>query len=973
MKFRYCLLLLMFVSHFKSIANEKVQLTYNISSGQIFHYSIESRGTSYLSASRLYTKTIYDVHFVVKAVQKEVINMQLIFDRIRYNNSNDSFDTQSGLPNFGALQPYFGYLIGKPIDFQLTRTGQISSIEGINALVDSIASKYYRKSFREKLQIRQYINEELFSSIITSVFLQYSIKNIDRWEVSNVKKIKIPITYSRKDASKNLTIIECFFDQTFSEKNSLKDDKTKIRTIKCIQTYKIYPLSGLTLEGWINDKIEYTTNGNTINLIDSIILTIKLQKRLKIEDKVTIYGKIRNLDSTIHLFSSNTPDIDFETLKIDSFSNNDGSFSFTRKTNAPFEFNFGTNNNKRFTIFLQPGDSLCINVDFNNWEKSIEFTGKGSFANNLFKDIHNNFLWKKKINLNPIDFKNATLDEYKNKLNKLNLVHDSLTNWAYKHLKANLYSNYLSSLEFYYFKHQKSDVIKMKTEVFSLLFNDANYSDCSISSHNIRRFIRQNIYNQISLTKHSREPESIQNQTAYYFAKLLLPNCEARYYAMANFVYSSIQSPNIKDALPIFEDFKRTYPESEFANNLQSMIDQRADLSDGSIAPNFSLPDIYGNIVSLNSFRGKWVLLFFQNENNEEFEYKKIVVEQIKDKISPDQFEIIWVLLSNNKKIITHQNDYCRQHGTVLLNPEWKIAETKKYKNDFKIPSCLITPDGKVEIGEYFNVGKDFIHQLIETINNDTNKKESSFISKKALLWAFGIIVIIFGLVIFIYKRRLTLLHKRETKLREKLDLELKAIRSQLNPHFMFNSLSSIQHLVNENRVDDANRYLSSFAGLMRKVLHQSEKELIPLENELDTLRQYLELEALRFKFNFDIEIDSNIDIFNVEIPPLVLQPFVENAVIHGIAGMHEKGHIHIGVNKNSKQITIVIDDNGLGINNSAINHKLLSNGKGLELTHKRMDIIRKNFSNEMTFTIRDKKSENQQGTRVEIKFDIEK
>lgn len=135
----------------------------------------------------------------------------------------------------------------------------------------------------------------------------------------------------------------------------------------------------------------------------------------------------------------------------------------------------------------------------------------------------------------------------------------------------------------------------------------------------------------------------------------------------------------------------------------------------------------------------------------------------------------------------------------------------------------------------------------------------------------------------------------REEKMKGELkkkaqDNENRMLRSQMNPHFLFNSLNSINSFIIQNKVNEAEKYLTSFSKLMRNILENSRKETIPLRQELETIKLYLDLEAVRMenKFDYRIQISTDIDTENVQIPPLVIQPFLENAIWHGIN--HKEG-----------------------------------------------------------------------------------
>jgi len=150
-----------------------------------------------------------------------------------------------------------------------------------------------------------------------------------------------------------------------------------------------------------------------------------------------------------------------------------------------------------------------------------------------------------------------------------------------------------------------------------------------------------------------------------------------------------------------------------------------------------------------------------------------------------------------------------------------------------------------------------------------------------------------------------------ERKQKEIAKLKLNSVRAQLNPHFLFNALAGIQNLMNKHEIDRANRYLSRFARLTRNVLN--DKELISLTDEKDLLDDYLQMEQLRFGFTYNISIGRDLDAENIEIPAMLLQPFVENAVKHGIAGKEREGKIEIEFFKQLNDLLVQIRDNGAG------------------------------------------------------------
>lgn len=208
-------------------------------------------------------------------------------------------------------------------------------------------------------------------------------------------------------------------------------------------------------------------------------------------------------------------------------------------------------------------------------------------------------------------------------------------------------------------------------------------------------------------------------------------------------------------------------------------------------------------------------------------------------------------------------------------------------------------------------------------------KKEISVIA--VLLCAiFGAVLLVS--IIYIKKKGKQRL-AAEQQQKELSRLQLYAIRSQLNPHFMFNALAGIQNLMNKDKIDEANRYLGKFARLTRNVLDN--KELVSLAEERALLEDYLQMEQLRFGFAYQINIANDIDADNMEIPSMLLQPFVENAVKHGIAEKEINGRITIYMIRKDQDLILRITDNGKGFDVTK-NY----DGFGLQLTKNRISLL---------------------------------
>ncbi len=244
--------------------------------------------------------------------------------------------------------------------------------------------------------------------------------------------------------------------------------------------------------------------------------------------------------------------------------------------------------------------------------------------------------------------------------------------------------------------------------------------------------------------------------------------------------------------------------------------------------------------------------------------------------------------------------------------------------------------------------------------------------------WWFIVLVFLCGTIIvfLIVHYIINGIRKKEAQKTLLANSQLKAIRAQMNPHFMYNTLNSIQDLILHNDIKNSNYYLSKFSQLMRQILSFSEQEKILISEEVDMLTNYLELEKLRFgtDFMFQITCDEQIDQDRVYIPSLILQPFVENAIKHGL--LHKKGNkdLFVAFHANSKdEILVEISDNGIGrVLSAAINErrKLTHQSFSTNAIKKRIEIL--NESGEFNIEVQISDGDNQAddcGTIVQLRI----
>ncbi|MEJ7680843.1 MAG: tetratricopeptide repeat protein [Segetibacter sp.] len=190
-------------------------------------------------------------------------------------------------------------------------------------------------------------------------------------------------------------------------------------------------------------------------------------------------------------------------------------------------------------------------------------------------------------------------------------------------------------------------------------------------------------------------------------------------------------------------------------------------------------------------------------------------------------------------------------------------------------------------------------------------------------------------------------------------ELEMQALRAQMNPHFIFNSLNSINRFILQNDKAKASEYLTKFSRLVRLILQNSATSLIPLESELESLRLYLELEAVRFNHHFDykIIIDEDLDIDILKVPPLIIQPYAENAIWHGLMHKEEKGHLEIDLYLCDELLCCKITDDGIGRERAAeLKSKSASTHKsmGMRITADRIAMLQQKKQINTTIKITD-------------------
>ena len=289
----------------------------------------------------------------------------------------------------------------------------------------------------------------------------------------------------------------------------------------------------------------------------------------------------------------------------------------------------------------------------------------------------------------------------------------------------------------------------------------------------------------------------------------------------------------------------------------------------------------------------------------------------------------------------------------------------RAFKNYILLRDSILSTDKRLDFAQ-----NEMQYQLAaqQQLNEEIIKRHT--LTNTIIIAGSSTLLVMAGFGYVLYKK------KRDAHEKQKLseykaivaETELKALRAQMNPHFIFNSLNSIRHYIATKDISTADEYLVKFAKLTRAILENSEKKWISLKEDLELLKLYMETEKLRLTtpFTYAIYIDVDINEENTMVPPLIMQPFVENSIWHGLAPRKEKGKITINIRKDGEYLSIVIDDNGVGRKGGKATSTKRS--MGLKITQNRLKIVNKQKKLNGNLKITDKT----QGTQVSLKLPLE-
>lgn len=261
--------------------------------------------------------------------------------------------------------------------------------------------------------------------------------------------------------------------------------------------------------------------------------------------------------------------------------------------------------------------------------------------------------------------------------------------------------------------------------------------------------------------------------------------------------------------------------------------------------------------------------------------------------------------------------------------------------------------------------------QKLQSLAKDNELNRLQLSRTRFILIGIGSGILLISVILLLVLQRRKLRAEQRS-----VSMEQRLLRAQMNPHFIFNSLASIQNFVINENSDQASIYLSRFSQLVRNILDNSVEEYVPLEKEINTIENYLELQKVRYggKFDFKIIVDENLDQENMLIPPMLAQPFIENAIEHGIRHKATSGHIEIRFRLKDGLIRVEVEDDGVGREKAhEIESKQRTRHRSMatSLTRDRLNTLNKKMKKKIRMEIIDLKDHTGKGCGTRVEFGV--
>ncbi|TKC08690.1 sensor histidine kinase [Pedobacter frigoris] len=657
-----------------------------------------------------------------------------------------------------------------------------------------------------------------------------------------------------------------------------------------------------------------------------------------------------------HIAEGDSLYINDELIKFDK----DGSFTANilvdPKSMTSLFFGKGANL-KTLDVFLKPSDTLLIKADALDFNKAVSFSGNCAAKAALSKELK--AVYEDQFVTNENNFKAKSPEEFISFQKKGKDDFDAILKRYKNRVSSEVLNHYIAEYSY----------VQGRTKLEYILPN--NYLQRLKSNRSFDEFpkgfflsidtmpvlmdnLQDNWYYQFYLSEllnYQQVKLAMVNGDQYgFFADFATSLASLKGYPLYYSISESFKEELGRSDLasterlkPYYEDFISVCGDTSLTNPIKVLWTKVRQWLPGSPSPVKELFLKDGSLLNLTKFKGKPLVLIVNYENPNILEgYINLIKKQKGNQVHfvIAQLNVPTLEKSRIVQKLKELTDvtYVELSGEGDKQQEGvdiKFMETKvfTFDSDFRVISSYLL---STVIGDHAidNRVEDLIKKAIAS-DTMTPEQKASLIN--TIGWSVGSILFTSIIIFAVYRARLTELKKKNALKNQIRELEIKAIRSQMNPHFLFNSMNSIQYLINDKQYLQANIYLEKFSLLMRRVLNNSEASFVTLSDELEAIKLYCELEQLRFDFKFEINISPDVNTRLTEIPGMIIQPLVENSVLHGLAQKGAEGELVISINYQQPYLKIIVTDNGAGLKEKGSTHH---QSFGLKLVRERLNLL---------------------------------
>ncbi len=615
---------------------------------------------------------------------------------------------------------------------------------------------------------------------------------------------------------------------------------------------------------------------------------------------------------------------------------------------------------RQIRFFVMPGDTIRFSVDLRKFGQNMEFQG---------------ISWREQVLLNSyvLGFSNMNM--------KINLEEIQHVREMYEKEKPKYSKDFQKWFEFEVLyeelKYRLNDILTRNYDVPDYNQKDSltnffrycnNYN--GINSIAYRKFITR-LVTAFSTINGLPYYGNTYNIDLLETAGSLLTGWD-RYYVLASLTQARMEKFYTEISERYYKFFISEYKGSEYGNMLEEQWCRYSHLLPGTTIDRFEFTDFEGKRYNIRDLAGTLLEVtpaYFMPKKQKNPGFPKFNDESIIVFLKNQQKDIKTLLYYIGDEPVN--KDSIREYkfkNQIYVTDKKSVQRIREYFADRPDLMFTIDKDQRISTIRQSKMGGFPPANLQSWPQLDFEIDPPETVKRKLLWVSLLAVILIAGIILLLVKINSK---NREQKLamkRKMAELELGAVKSRMNPHFLFNSLSSIQNLVNGNEIEKANLYLAEFGDLVRKILDQSSRDHISLAEELETLKTYLELEKLRFPFRYSIKIDEEIQVDMIDIPPLFIQPHIENAIIHALSQMGDRGELDIAFDINERNLIVLVEDNGPGLYNGNASNGL---GQGWKLTKQRVELLKEQWGDGISVEMQ--KKQGKPGIRVKFVIPLDK